>query len=256
MVCKKFAKRLAQSKLTESEFVSLAELMNLITFKRDSEAFLESERTIILVTHEASRTGAPLLLLQLAKELASRQWECVVIVDRDGVTADEFSEFAHVINFRGAPNKYEDCSAMLDVLFARLKFEKPHLAILNSLETGRFAKPLAASGIRIISFVHELVDTYPRSFLKAVFQKSELVVFPARFVRDFALEKSNMPGLNEIVIPSALIDEDFGAYDQIEARRQIREEICATRDSLIVLACGTPDMRKGLDIFLHMTAVF
>ena len=249
------AERLAKSKLSEPQQVALAKLMNLMIFRKQGDGFLDSKRTIFLATHEASRTGAPLLLLQLAKELATRDWECLVLIDRDGVTVEEFSKFAHVINFRGAPEKYEDFAEILSLLFDGLKFQKPDLAILNSLETGRFAKPLAKNGVKIISFVHELVDTYPRSFLKEVYERSELVVYPARFVRDFAREKARLPAIPDLVIPSALIDEDFGAYSRDVARKQIREEIKASSESLIVLGCGTLEMRKGIDMFLHIAQI-
>jgi glycosyltransferase involved in cell wall biosynthesis len=244
--------RIAKNKLSEPQSLALAKLMNLLIFRKKGEGFLNGKRTIILATHEASRTGAPLLLMQLAKELASRDWECLVVIDRDGVTVEEFSEFAHVINFRGSPEKYQDFAEILSLLFDGLKFPKPDLAILNSLETGRFARPLATNGIKIISFVHELVDTYPRSFLKEVYEQSELVVYPARFIRDFAREKAKLSNVTDLVIPSALIDEDFGTYSQTLARKQLREEIKATSDSLVVLGCGTLEMRKGIDTFLHI----
>jgi glycosyltransferase involved in cell wall biosynthesis len=249
------ARRIAQRKLSQTSLATLANLMNSLTFKKDHAGFLEGESTIFLATHEASRTGAPLLLLQLVQQLAMRGWECVVLIDREGEVEDEFARFAHVINFRGRQSKYAECKDYLALLFADLKFHKPKLCLLNSLETGHFAQPLRENGIKVVTFVHELADTYPCAFLKAVFEKSELVVFPAQFVRNSAREKLGIESLNDLVIPSALLDENFGAYSLPQARRELREEIQASENAFVVLACGTPDIRKGIDIFVHVAQV-
>ncbi|PWT99164.1 MAG: hypothetical protein C5B53_05715, partial [Candidatus Melainabacteria bacterium] len=246
------ARRLVDAKLSREEYFKLAKLMNCLTLRKSEKGFLEGTATIFLATHEASRTGAPLLLLQMIREFAAHGWECVVLIDKEGAVEDEFARYAHVINFRGVATRYSDCQMYLDILFNILKFPKPKLCLLNSLETGRFAKPFANHGIKIITFVHEMADAYPVPYLKDIFQKSQLVVFPAKCVQELSKTRSKMPSLPDMIIPSALLDDDFGAYDRSEAYAQIRKEIGASDHSQLVLACGSPDMRKGIDIFVSV----
>lgn len=244
------ARKLVNIKISKSKSFKLAQFIASVTFRKGAKEFLKGDSTVFLGTHEASRTGAPLLLLQLVKELAMRGWECVVLVDKEGEIESEYANYAHVIGLRGSRTKYQDLADYTDLLFEELQFPKPRLCLLNSLETGRFAKAFARHGVKIVTFVHEMADTYPVPYLKDVFEKSALVVFPAKCVQELARRKSKMSSLPDVVIPSALLDEDFGALNRQEARAKIRTELRVGDDALLVLACGSPDLRKGIDIFV------
>lgn len=248
----RFAKHGAKANLSQEKYELFKDLVQSLTIKKNTNSFMESENTIILVSHQANLSGAPLLLLQIARALTARGWECLLFLERLGEIEEEFSEVAHIINFHEAQGREKKCGQYLSLLFSDMRFKKPKISLLNSLETGAYAKAMQENGIKIISLVHELVDTYSSSFIEDVFKRSQRVIFPAKFVRDFA-EKEVPNSLEEsrlAIIPNALLEPEFGEYDQNEARKSLREEIKAVQNSLIVLGCGSPEMRKGMDLFV------
>src|SRR6185295_10824005 len=61
----------------------------------DPGALASNKFQILVVSHEASRTGAPIILLALIKELVGRG-DCTVrvVLDRSGEIADKFAQAA------------------------------------------------------------------------------------------------------------------------------------------------------------------
>jgi glycosyltransferase involved in cell wall biosynthesis len=247
-----FFKKVAEANLPKDKYGLYKELVQSLTLKKDGEGFLDSNKIIILFSHVASLTGSPLLLLQIAKGLSADGWECLLFLEKEGELEKDFSEIAHVINFQELMGRETKCEQYLSLLFEDLHFKKPKISIVNSLETGAYTKAMNKAGIKAITLVHELVDTYSLSFLKDVFKRSQLAVFPAKFVRDFANNRvgKELNACPQIIMPNALLNPEFGNYDQLDARKLLREEIGANPDSLIVIGCGSPEMRKGFDLFI------
>lgn len=247
-----FGEQVAKANLAKEKYGLFKELVQSLTLKKNAEGFLDSSKTIILFSHVASLTGSPLLLLQIAKGLSAKGWECLLFLEREGELEQDFSETAHVINFQELMGRETKCEQYLSLLFEELHFKKPKISIVNSLETGAYTKAMNKAEIKAITLVHELVDTYPLAFLKEVFERSQLAVFPAKFVRDFARKKvgEQLDACPQMIMPNALLNPEFGNYDQSYGRKFLRKEIGASEDSLIVIGCGSPEMRKGFDLFI------
>jgi len=250
----RFGQQVAKANLSKEKYALYKELVQSLTLKKNAPGFMESKNTIILCSHVASLTGAPLLLLHIARSLSTKGWECLLFLDREGELENEFNEVAHIINFHGVMGREYKCEQYLSLLFDDLPFKRPKISILNSLETGKYVKAMARSGIKIISLVHEFVDTYTMSFLSDVFEISDLSIFPAKFVSDFAQKRagSAVNSGRHMIMPNPLLDASFGQYNKTEACKRLRNEIGASDDSLIILGCGAPEMRKGLDLFVFI----
>jgi hypothetical protein len=95
-----------------------------------------------------------------------------------------------------------------------------------------------------------MADRSTESHYRAIYAASDRIVFPAEFVRDTADARARLPKGKSVVIPQGLLDPDFADGDPDEAYRAIRKEIGAPKDAFIVLACGTIDLRKGVDLFV------
>ena len=61
--------------------------------------------------------------------------------------------------------------------------------------------------IKIISLVHEIVDSYSTRYLQDVFDRSQVIIFPAKFVQSFAHNKlrATIKSSRELIIPNALL---------------------------------------------------
>ncbi len=249
---REFGKQVAKANLSKEKYVLFKKLVQSLTLKTNAKKFLDSKKTIILFSHVASLTGAPLLLMQIVKGLSAKGWECLLFLEREGELEKEFSEFAHVINFQESMGKEIECEQYLSLLFDNLHLKKPKISILNSLETGIYSRAMNKAGIKVVTLVHELVDTYSLTFLRDVFERSQLAIFPAKFVRDFARKKieKEIDSCPQLIIPNPLLNKEFGDYDRSYGRQLLREEISANKDSYVVLGCGAPELRKGFDLFI------
>ena len=249
-----FGRQLTKANLSREKLPLLEQLIQGLTFKKGAQGFMQSQPTILLVSHQAAYTGSPMLLLQITRELSARGWECLIVIEQGGELENEFSEVAHLINLKYLPDRYKRCGQYLSLLFDDLHFNKPQVCLLNSLETGHYARAVSENEIKIISLVHEIVDSYSTRYLQDVFDRSQTIIFPAKFVQSFAHNKlrAAIKCSRELIIPNALLEKDFGAFDRDEARKLLRQEINASAESLVILACGSPDLRKGIDFFVVM----
>ncbi len=247
-----FANQINKVRLSADKLPLLKEFIESFTLKKSNQGFMRSQSTILLVSHQATYTGSPMLLLQIARALSGQGFECLLLLEQGGVLEEEFSEFAHIINLQYKLDRHKKCAQYLSLLFDDLKLNKPDVCLINSLEGGHYAKAVDEQDIKIISLVHEIVDSYAPGFLQDVFNRSQSMIFPAKFVQDFFHKKAGtgLKSARELIIPNALLEEDFGKYDRDNARTLLRQEIEAPQDSLVVLACGSPDMRKGIDYFV------
>jgi glycosyltransferase involved in cell wall biosynthesis len=251
-----FAKQLSSAKFTEYTLVRVSNLLKYLKFKRGAERFLNSDRVMLLTVHQASRSGAPLLLLRLIKDFVKKGWECIIVLDEKGPIESEFLEYAHVLSIDQVKwlgdrtKRAKKAEELLNVLFDELAFSKPGVCILNSMETGPHAPALKALGLRTVCLVHEIVDSYELAYVKSTFENCERLVFPSMFVRDQAVKKVGAISMPHSVLPSALLNRKFGTYNRKEARTDFRDELCASEDDFIILACANPDLRKGVDLFV------
>jgi len=253
-----FAKQLAASSLTPRKIDGVVDLFKYLRFQNGSHSFLESEKVLLLAVHAANRTGAPLLLLRLLKELKSKNWECLLVVDKKGELDSEFLKYAHVISverekrIRIRSARTEKAKQLLSFLFDDLKFPKPAAAILNSVETGDHAAILRKLNIPSVCLVHEIADAYDLDFLSDVFSNCSKIIFPAKFVLEQAQKKVQGLSVSHAVVPSAILDEKFGTSNREKARIDFRKELGVSEDDFVALACAFPDLRKGIDLLIFI----
>jgi len=255
---KSFSEQLFTIPLTLKKIANVVELFKYLRFQRKSQSFLKSEKIMLFAVHVANRTGAPLLLLRLIKDLHAKGWECLLIVDQKGELESEFLKYAHVISverekrIKVRADRTEKARQLLTFLFDDLKFPKPTAGILNSVETGDHAAVLSKLGIPATCLVHEIADAYDFNFLQNVFSNCQKVIFPATFVLLQAELKMRELKIPRVVVPSALLDEQFGTCNRGKARIAFREEIGAKESDFIALACAFPDLRKGIDLLVFV----
>lgn len=218
---------------------------------------LESERKrILLVVHDASRTGAPILAWNLASKL-SINCDVVVALKAGGPLEDEFRKVAAqvVIIPEAATLAGVDLEGVVDRLVDEIG---PHFAILNSAETRSFAPRLAARGVGVVALIHEFsANTNPHGAIYDILIWAHHVVFPAPVVSrsfeddyPFAAQRrvSVMPqGLP--LLPPRLQDAANPANEALNRLRPTGAE-----KDILVVAMGFVHLRKGVDLFIAAAA--
>lgn len=211
---------------------------------------------VVLVTHEATNTGAPRILLKILQHLTARcNLHAIVLAAAGGALLENFREWASVIDLSAIPR---DVAAPADFLalvtMALARRGGPKLCVVNTACVSKIGEALAASGMPVVTLVHELAASFPYEDFRTIYDSSRLVIYPAQFVRREAHGMFPLDLRKTEVIPQGLLDSDFGQGEPAEARRMVLEEINAPPDAFIVFGCGSIDLRKGIDVFVKVAA--
>ncbi|MCA9216758.1 MAG: glycosyltransferase family 4 protein, partial [Planctomycetales bacterium] len=111
--------------------------------------------------------------------------------------------------------------------------------------------------IPIVSLIHELPNSYEPEDFQLIEAVSEKIVFPSRFVFDAAHAFERIPESKTTILPQGLLDEGFGTrFNRDQAKQDLAEELGIPIDAKVVLACGTIDLRKGIDHFVRAAQAF
>ncbi|SMX27206.1 D-inositol 3-phosphate glycosyltransferase [Pelagimonas phthalicica] len=219
---------------------------------------LQHKPRLVFVSHDASRTGAPAIILRLLEMFSkSGAFECFSILDDGGERLEEFQELSHTyVMSRNRHDKgFSDDEAFAEIarLFDRqgvFQNNQPVLALVNSAESLRIAQGLARQGVPMISLIHEIAAYYGREKFTEFGACSEKVVFPSEFVKKAAAKFSDMDMSKAWVRGQGLLTDGFGSMDRMRCRRTLCENLGLEEDAFIVLNVGTMDVRKGGDLFV------
>ncbi len=206
---------------------------------------------LLFVSHEATRTGAPKIVLNLLKHI-SRQTHvhCETLLHHGGHLAWEFAQHS-TVHCLDVPREFSDSlERKMDKIFHHKLGGAPALAICNSMESRFIAHELRRLGMPIVFLIHELPVSYRKEDFETVYRVADRIIFPVQAVRDSVFAKAPFDNDKACVLPQGLLDPNFGKnVDREESRQKICAELTLPADSFIVLGCGTLDLRKGIDHF-------
>lgn len=212
------------------------------------------KQRVLFVSHEATRTGAPMIILNILKHFSQTcDVQCETILHNGGHLVGDFKKYSEVdcVNVPRKPS--DELKKKVQRWVAREKGNPPVIALCNSMESRFIAEEVADCGVKILYLVHELPSSYTEEDFQNVYRYSEKVVFPVHAVREAADAKAPMPTGKGIVLAQGLLNPEFGkGTNREQARLQIRKELNLPENAFVVLGCGTLDMRKGIDHFTNV----
>lgn len=213
--------------------------------------------TLVIANHEASRTGAPLVGLALARCFGDTH-NIVTLLGREREITAEFVEASSAV-FVGHASEAE-----ARWLFRELVDKyKVQAVITNSVETRDFAVAADQAGLPVVSLIHEFAEyTFPRGKLADVVASADRVIVPAELIRK-SVEQDTLVYLG--AVPSNILVKAQGYLTQPPLTRRGNdlnpEELrawLAERSGLkaprIVLGAGYAQIRKGTDLFIQTAA--
>ena len=201
---------------------------------------------LLFVSHEASRTGAPVFLLNLIDVLiASSDIECIILLGSGGELESEFKK-------RGTSFVLNSRNDIPPAILAWLKKKNIRLVYSNTITNGMLQKRLKVLGCPILCHVHELaysIDHYfDQASIQHVIDSTSLFLAGSRAVADYLIHRRMRPA-SEVVL----------AYPFINVEQAQRTAASAQTDSLvlpgnafIIGACGTLGWRKGTNLFVQV----
>ncbi|MCM2458014.1 glycosyltransferase [Rhizobium sp. CG4] len=211
-----------------------------------------SKKVLIVLLHEASRTGAPILGWNIVRGLMDN-YNVIVGALQGGPILDSLKQIAtEVIEF---PASLGQDSRMWIAVATQLKSAyDPVYAIANSSATQRLAVALEAVHIPVVALVHEFgSDMHPIGILNALYQSASRIVFPAPIVEQNSREVySALRGRQTLVVPQG--QSAIPAFSDVDVGRAISTRPVSGPDGgqFIVLGVGTVTFRKGPDLFVSV----
>ncbi|OOG48760.1 hypothetical protein B0E50_07975 [Rhodanobacter sp. C01] len=219
-----------------------------------------TRKTVLVVSHEASRTGAPILSLNIAGELRKR-FNVVALMLGDGPLIPAFCEAVSVVvGPVSVKTSLKDADRVTADLCARHKFE---FAIVNSIESRVVLRGLTKSSVPAVSLIHEFAAyTRPRDAFRFAMHWSMDVVFSARITHENALsEYPELADHSSHILPQgrcATLATEIGpearAAEREQVLRHLRPRGEDDKDTIVIIGAGFVHYRKGVDLFLESAA--
>ncbi|HYU77536.1 MAG TPA: rhamnan synthesis F family protein [Vicinamibacterales bacterium] len=217
-----------------------------------------SRETILLIVHDASRTGAPIIAYNIALRLRQK-YNIVALLLGAGELFPDFESCCAAVIGPIPQTEWRDVEARH--LVRRLCASYPvRYAIANSIETRMMLPSLAHAHVPVVTLVHEFASyTRPARSMGQALDWSTHVVFPAPLVAASAQrEHPTLQGRTIHVLPqgSCPAPPPRGVRDTARTDDALRE-LFRQKESeraLIVFGCGTVHIRKGVDLFLSCAA--
>ncbi len=211
--------------------------------------FLNRPYDVVLAIHEASRTGAPSLGLALAKTFRDSGLNCLIVLKKGGELTDDFSNTCDVLNLSlqkdPAWTLYEELGALLAAGLL-----KPQTKVfLNSAVLFDLSVPFKKHGMFVVALIHEFVSMLSDAERDCLFEHSDLNIFSSKFTLDEATKLSSGMAQTHIV-QQGLIDPLFGTYTRQAGKAFLKEKFDIKPETFVVLACGSAELRKGIDHFV------
>ena len=208
---------------------------------------------LMILLHEASRTGAPLLGLALVQEFASSH-NLFVWAGRGGVLDEDLMDAACLVGHGFADPL--DCEFVLRDLLVEYAVDA---VIANSVETSPAHAAILACDLPSVGLIHEFASySRPMGKITDAVARLDRCVVPAELVRTSALQEidticgssaTNLVVLPQGHLPESLWSSRFAVDDDDDGvRAQMQRKLSGHR---VVLGAGFVHIRKGLDLFVE-----
>ncbi|MBB3934589.1 rhamnan synthesis F family protein [Aureimonas phyllosphaerae] len=218
--------------------------------------FDPARRTVLVIAHEASRTGAPILAWNIADRF-HRTHNVVTLLMAGGEFEETFARAADMaLGPVGRPACFDpfEAEAVVEEIVRHYRID---FAIANSVETRHFAVALERAGVPVIALVHEFSTYYrPPGMLHDLYETVSRLVFPARVVHEVSrLEYEAVRKRACDIVPQG--PSEVPKVASAKAKNAVNDAKLpgilrppGFEDAFLVLGMGTVQQRKGVDLFV------
>ena len=206
-----------------------------------------SRETVLVVCHDGSRTGAPILGYNLVRSFL-KKYNVVALFLRPGPVIEACLAAGAVT--LGPINQVAPGFVGRIIAAIELKF-----AVVNSIESRDVLQPLAQHFVPAIILAHEFASyTRPSHAFVAAAMWSGDMVFSTRITRDNAYAQH--PELNERQFPVLAQGRCALPLQPPAAASETSVTVLAgAEDSVLIIGAGTIQYRKGVDLFIACAAL-
>jgi glycosyltransferase involved in cell wall biosynthesis len=213
---------------------------------------------VLVVSTEASRTGAPVLALNIVSELAKKHPVATILLD-GGALISEFRKQSAILvgPLESKGPRPDRLREIVRQITAKFPIE---YAIVNSIESVGTLQPLFDSTIPTILLIHEFsANTFPvTKYEEAARWASRIVISSPLVCEDVRKVGPEIRSREILILPQGQCQVPG---PPVEARLDESGRIAAilrppqvSPKPVVVLGCGTMEFRKGVDLFFAAAA--
>ena len=211
---------------------------------------------LLIVSHEASATGAPILALNLAEGYQATHNVVVLLLGGGPLTPRFLAASCAVLGPAQGPIDATSLERALAQVAGR---ERPALALVNSIESRGVLSALFAAGIPSLALLHEFpAYTRPVQACTEVLLWADAVVFSSSLTRNETLAIGAPGGRAPVHVaaqgrcrpPTAAGPASVWEWPELKRWRAQH----GGRTPQVVLGAGAVQPRKGVDLFIAVAA--
>lgn len=225
---------------------------------------MKGKKKILMVGHDASFTGAPKSLLNLARVLTKEGYEIIFLLGRGGGYLKEYKKEGEVFLWTDNFQKniivrlFRKVKRIINPKHKRcikeIKKIKPNLIFNNTVVNGEIVVALKELKIPIVSRIPELetvIQFYNKDKSSSlVLENSTMIMAVSNAVKNNLIENHNIaPHRIEVIygfVPLINVEK------YIEQKNTYRHKFGIPSTAFVVGACGSLINRKGVDFFIHV----
>lgn len=228
---------------------------------------MPSEEMVIVAIHEMTRTGAPMIALEIIRHLKKcfNKDALVLCLGPRGTLHKEFEEASVLV----AENLGQGLSTTLEAtqrFFSVLAEQVPcRKVLINSLCSTELAVACRNAGFEVTSLIHEYPYAFDPDWIRRHFDHAGTVVFPCRDVYECFINSETGvcapgeggPALSILPQGCYQLEKEPLAPETLEIfTEEFRRDNFLGPGDRLVISCGTIDCRKGFDFFTQLVRYY
>ena len=217
-------------------------------------------KKVLIISHESSRTGAPVLLLNLSFLLIENNCEIDYLLKNDGELVPEFQKIGNttILN-KKSKNLIQKIYHKLSASVLRIKLSgsihKYNFIISNTL-LNHDLDDLLKKNKNVYTYAHELESVLSyytnNDNIKKVIHHTHSFLYPANCVKDLLINKFGIANSNFIYLPYYIPDHIHFRKDY---NLEMRQKLGYSNSDIIVGGMGALSQRKGIDLFIETAQI-
>lgn len=247
------------SKVSSLDVRIIENPVNIPIYKNLIKQYIDNQAgrdIFLLFSHDLSRSGAPVLLLNIIKELYIGNNKGVILITlKGGELYDDFSKYCCILNLQQVYINTIENQNSLEQIFMVLSDFFISRSILNTIGGSLLIPFLEKYKFRYIILVHELFEIINSvgwiksgvPNLDSLSNQNKLIFSSDYSYRQFT--KNFDIKINKFVYPQGCMF--INTHDE-SAKAILRVNLKIPSDSKIILGAGKDAYRKGVDIFYDM----
>ncbi len=226
---------------------------------------------ILFISHEATLTGAPLLLLTFLKWLKQHtDIQFCVLLRRDGTLRNDFEAVSktYVFSHPYSKNQLSFSEKIKNHFFTtpylipryykqlrrELQQEKFNLIYSNTITNGSLLEFLSYLNCKVITHIHEMsfvIDFFGKKNIELVKRYTNQYIAASKAVKnDFCSHQSISP--EQIEIADNFINPLFVENSVNHQNYSVRQELNLQLETFVIGCAGSIEWRKGADLLIPL----